>query len=177
MLSAIFSLKKRFYILVIFRKVFNLFIFMFIFLWETHSVQHRTCLFFCNVNRVPIFFQQCTIFEYKIPSAPGMPICALTNQPATRSVRMFALTTSSYCPSFNGRQQGECGKTLSLLLYWGYSEKAFLCYEWCFRSLLSPISLLKWRPTFAGPFSIAYQIILALISGVYVLVFSFSWGW
>lgn len=83
-----------------------------------------------------------------------MTVCALTTPPATLSLRMYALTRSSYCSSLSGRPRGEYGKTLSVF-YW---ESV-----WVLRIVLSVTSLskssLKWQAAFAGPFLIAERAI------------------
>lgn len=87
-----------------------------------------------------------------------MTVCALTTPPATLSLRMYALTRSSYCSSLSGRPRGEYGKTLSVFLL-GLPWKSV----WVLRIVLSvtslPKSSLKWQAAFAGPFLIAERAI------------------
>lgn len=54
-----------------------------------------------------------------------MTVCALTTPPATLSLRMYALTRSSYCSSLSGRPRGEYGKTLSVFLLGQPWKKCF----------------------------------------------------
>lgn len=88
-----------------------------------------------------------------------MTVCALTTPPATLSLRMYALTRSSYCSSLSGRPRGEYGKTLSVFLLGLLPWKSV----WVLRIVLSvtslPKSSLKWQAAFAGPFLIAEQAI------------------
>lgn len=120
-----------------------------------------------NIERVHSFvmsilpqflLQQCAVFEQHDPFGPGYDSCALTTPPTTLSLRMYALTRSSYCSSLSGRPRGEYGKTLSVFLL-GLPWKSVCVLRVVLSVTSLPKSSLKWQATFAGPFLIAERAI------------------
>lgn len=122
------------------------------YLWETHSVQQRTCPFFCNVNRAPNFFQQCAVFEHQDHNRAGHDNLCIIN-PTSNSECM--LWQDHHIVKVLTTVYGVNAIKRSVYFLLGLLWKSFLMLRIVLSFTSLPNSLIKWRTAFAGPSSIA----------------------